>query len=313
MKVAVLGASGFLGTELVYELLQRGDEVLALDRSAPKNGIGADPRVTYVPADITRIDTLIAALKGVEEVYHLAAVLGTAELDGDMRASIENNIIGTINVLDAALKCDVSRVYFASKCHVWLNTYTITKHASEQVCRLYTRLHPLKISSLRYFNIYGPHQKLYPVRKLVPTFAIQARRGLPIQVFGDGEQTVDMLYVKDAVRITVDFLRSGYVDRALDCGTGEAVTVNVIAEMVNRFFGNNADIQHIPMRRGEFDRTVVKADIAPLQRVLGTVDFTPLEEALDTTLRWYADLDDHAIDAALAYHGIYQPYGVAWA
>lgn len=312
MKVAVIGASGFLGTELVKELAARGADVLALDRSMPKNGTAGLPGVRHAEADVTRAETLQDALRGMDEVYHLAGVLGTSELDGDIRASVESNIVGTLNVLDAALKCGVPAVFYASKCHVWLNTYTITKHAGEQFCRLYTRLHPVRVSSLRYFNIYGPHQKLYPVRKFIPTFAIQARRGLPIQIFGDGEQTVDMLFSRDAARITVDYMRAGFVERALDCGTGEAITVNAVAEAVNRFFRNNAGIQHIPMRRGESDRTVVKADLAPLRQVLGPLRFMPLEEALDETLRWYADLADHAIDAALAYHGIHQPYGVSW-
>lgn len=312
MKVAVLGGSGFLGTELVRELVGRGDEVLVVDRAQPKHGVAGHPQVTHVVADVTRMESLLEILPGVQEVYHLAGVLGTTELDSDVRTSIEANIIGTINVLDAAVKCSVPRVFYASKCHVWLNTYTITKHAGEQFCRLYTRLHPIQVSSLRYFNMYGPHQKLYPVRKFIPTFAMQARCGLPIHIFGDGEQTVDMIFSRDAARLTVDFLRTGFIDRALDCGTGDAITVNAVAEAVNRFFHNNAGIQHIPMRRGESERTIVKADMAPLQQVLGPITFTPLEQALDETLRWYAELPDHAIDAALAFHGIHQPHGVSW-
>jgi hypothetical protein len=66
------------------------------------------------------------------------------------------------------------------------------------------------------------------------------------------------------------------------------------------------------MRRGESERTVVRADIGALQELMGRITFTPLEQALEATLRWYAELDDHVIDAALAYHGIHQPYGVAW-
>jgi len=312
MKVAVIGASGFLGTELVNELVNRDNEVLAIDRMQPMEGIASHPRVTHVCADISRTETLIGVLPGIKEVYHLAGVLGTTELDSDVRRSIESNVIGTINVLDAAVKCGVPRVFYASKCHEWLNTYTITKHTGELFCRLYSRLHPVQVSVLRYFNMFGPHQKLYPVRKFIPAFAIQARRNLPIQVFGDGDQTVDMIYVKDAARVTIDFLRAGHVDHALDCGTGKATTVNEVAEAVNRFFGSCAGIQHLPMRRGESERTVVRASIGPLQDLLGPIAFTPLEQALEATLRWYADLDDHAIDAALAYHGIHQPYGVAW-
>lgn len=177
MRSVVLGASGFLGSAIVDDLLERGDEVVAVDRHIAANKLdGRDlpsDRVTYTQADTTRIESLAPVFEGADEIYHLAAVLGTSELDSVVRESVEVNVLGTLNVIEAALKAKVERMFLASKPHVWLNTYTITKHCAEQIGRLYTRHHPIRVCSLRYLHVFGPHQKLYSVRKVLPVFAAQ--------------------------------------------------------------------------------------------------------------------------------------------
>ncbi len=245
-------------------------------------------------------------------VYHFAASLGTSELDGQLRSSIETNVLGALNVFDAALTAHVPRVFFASKAHVWLNAYTITKHTAEQMARLFSHQHPVRICSLRYFNVFGAGQKLAPVRKVLPVFAAQALRGLPIQVYGDGAQTVDMLYVKDAARMTVDYLASGYVDRALDCGSGIPMTVNDLAAAVNDHFGSCAGVEHAAMRKGETPGTQLVADTGPLIEQIGPLLLTDWSGALKDSLEWYARLDPHEIDAALSFHALAQPFDGSW-
>jgi nucleoside-diphosphate-sugar epimerase len=308
----VLGASGFLGGAIVEDLVARGDQVVAVDNKLYPHTVRGLERVTYAQADITKPETLAPVFEGADEIYHLAAVLGTSELDSAVRQSVHVNVLGTLNVIEAALAAGVHRMFLASKPHVWLNTYTITKHCAEQIGRLYTRYHPIRISALRYLNVYGPRQKLYSVRKVLPVFAAQALRGLPIQVYGDGEQTVDMLFSKDAARLTVDYTRAGAVDRTPDCGTGIEMTVNAVAEAVNRYFDNRAGIQHVPMRKGETPNTHLVADTRELEEVLGPLKFTDWETALAESLDWYAQLDSHEIDAALSYHGLAQPLSMAW-
>ncbi|MET0387697.1 MAG: NAD-dependent epimerase/dehydratase family protein [Polyangiales bacterium] len=314
MRSIVLGASGFVGAAIVDELIARGDEVVAIDRhiTAGKAQDTSNRAVKYFAGDITRRETLYPLFEGADEIYHLAAVLGTSELDTAIRDSVEVNVVGTINVIEVAIKSHVKRMFLASKPHVWLNTYTITKHCAEQMARLYTRYHPIRISALRYLNIYGPRQKLYSVRKVLPVFAAQALRGHPLQVYGDGEQTVDMIYSRDAARLTVDFLRADYDGGTPDCGTGDAITVNDVARAVNEHYGNRAGILHVPMRRGETPGTQLVADTRALRHALGELTFTPWQTALAETLDWYAKLDPHELDAALTYHGLAQPHDMAW-
>ena len=113
---------------------------------------------------------------GVDEVFHLAGKLGTAELDDTPTAAVEVNVLGSINVFEAAVSTGVSRVFHASKPNVWLNTYSITKHAAEKFAEMYDKAEACDtlFRSLRYFNAYGPRQARGPVRKLMPTFVAQA-------------------------------------------------------------------------------------------------------------------------------------------
>jgi nucleoside-diphosphate-sugar epimerase len=141
------------------------------------------------------------------------------------------------------------------------------------------------------------------VRKIVPTFAAQALRGLPLTVFGDGEQTVDMILAADAGRLAVELVRSGYTGDPLDCGRGVAMTVNEVAAAVNAYLGNDAGIRHLPMRPGEAPGTRLVADVAPLRAAVGDLRLAPWEPSLAATLDWYARLDPRELDAAVAEHG----------
>lgn len=307
MRAIVIGGCGFIGSEIVHELLRRGDEVLVFDYSGTQQSCDAlfgAHAVTAITGDILDRDSLEHTFQEANEVYHLAGKLGTSELDGEVRHAIEVNIIGAVNVFEAAIIAEVPTIFYPSKPNVWLNTYTVTKHASEQLAQLYTQEYPIRICSLRYFNAYGPRQALYPVRKIIPTFTAQAIRGMPVRVYGDGEQTVDLVYSIDLGRITVDFVRSGYMGKAVDCGRGISLTVNEVAWAVNEYFGNKMGITHLPMRRGETPGTTLVADTAPLEGILGKLVFSEWEESLANTLEWYAALEPAEIDTALIPYGL---------
>jgi UDP-glucose 4-epimerase len=307
MRAIVIGGCGFIGSEIVRDLLRRGDEVFVFDHSGTQRSCDAlfgTDAVAAITGDILDRKSLEHALHEADEVYHLAGKLGTSELDGKVRHAIEVNIIGAVNVFEAAIMAEVPTVFYPSKPNIWLNTYTVTKHASEQLARLYMQQYPIRICSLRYFNAYGPRQALYPVRKIIPAFAAQAIRGMPVRVYGDGEQTVDMVYSMDLGPMTVDFVRSGYMGKAVDCGRGIALTVNEVAWAVNEHFGNRMGITHVPMRRGEIPGTTLVANTAPLEDILGKLVFSGWEESLTSTLEWYAALEPAEIDTALIAYGV---------
>ncbi|MBL4674931.1 MAG: NAD(P)-dependent oxidoreductase [Mucilaginibacter sp.] len=315
MKCVVLGAAGFVGKACVDELLSRGDTVVGIDRTTRKAKAGENASsnsLTFIEGNILDKATLYSAFEGADEIYLLAGQLGTAELESSMRSAIETNILGALNVFETAISCKVPRVFLASKPSVWLNTYTITKFTAEKTANLLSRYHPIEISVLRYLNIYGPGQKIYPVRKVLPAFAIQAMRGLPLHVYGNGQQTVDMIYVKDAARITVEVMRNKFNPDGMDCGTGTEMSVIEVAESVNEYFNNKAGIQFMPMRIGETPNTRLVADNADLIKHIGEIEFTPYKQALAESLAYYENLNPHDIDAGLNFYGFSQPFDMSW-
>jgi nucleoside-diphosphate-sugar epimerase len=293
MKTVVVGGRGFLGGAVVSELRRRGDDVAIVDPcvSQPEcDTMFGRGSVKAIAGDMMRPAELARAFEGADEVYHMGGKLGTSELDSMVHEAIAANITGAVNVFDAAVAAGVPTLFYPTKPNVWLNAYTITKVAAEQFARIYAARGTIRIQSLRYFNAYGPGQALGPVRKIIPMFTARALNRLPIIVYGDGEQTVDMIHSEDVGRITVAFTRSAYDGAAIDCGRGVELTVNAVADMVNRITANPAGRVHVPMRAGETEGTRLVADIAPLKAVLPDLSFSDWESTLADTIEWYARL-----------------------
>lgn len=295
MKASIIGGSGFLGFEIAKLLLSQGHEVVIADRSEPKEIL---PSATYARCDITDM-TSLGFLAGSEEVYNLAGLLGTSELETRIHEAVRVNVMGAVNVFEVCRLHGVSRLFYPSKPNVWRNVYTITKEASEQLSTKYNELGGTRICSLRLFNAYGPRQHLTPIRKIVPVFAAQSRMGLPIEVWGDGEQTVDLIYSYDIAKAVVDFTRLG-VPEIHDLGRGIPVSVNEVAAMVNDHFGNLAGVRHKPMRPGETPRTMLVADISRLSRLVD-LKFTDFESSMRETLDYYGSIPEREIEECLDY------------
>ncbi|MBB5800263.1 nucleoside-diphosphate-sugar epimerase [Saccharothrix ecbatanensis] len=302
MKSVVTGGSGFLGSTIAQLLLEQGHEVVVVDLLPPgSKGLHVDCR--FVQGDVRNRELLAELFDGADEVFHLAGVLGTAELQESQELAIDVNIKGTVAVFETAVEHGVPRVFYPGKPNVWLNTYSITKYAAEQFARMSNLEHPdTKICSLRYYNAYGPGQALHPIRKIVPAFAAQAMRGLPLEVFGDGEQIVDMIYSRDLADLTIKFTRQCITDVVPDCGSGVGKTVNEVAALVNEHFGNNAGIKYLPMRSGETPRAVLTANLTELTTNFGLYDHSNYEESMKTTLEWYTDLSPSVLDEAARFY-----------
>lgn len=291
MKSIVIGGLGFIGSAIVDRLVRCGSEVKIIDT---KRSDSSGP-IKTVKCDIMNFEQLAVEFDGYEDVYNLAGKLGTSELDDEIIDAVNINVIGALNVFNAAIKSGIKTVFYPSKPNVWLNTYTITKCASEQFAQLYNKKHlddpsgfPLRIVSLRLFNAYGPRQHIGPIRKIVPDFAMRALQGRPIEIFGSGEQTVDMIYVKDIAEIAVEFTRNRYID-FVDCGRGIPVTVNQVADFVKDYYKSDSDIVHVPMRKGETPDTKLVADITGLKKY-GSFSFSNYEESMAETLEYYRTL-----------------------
>jgi UDP-glucose 4-epimerase len=196
------------------------------------------------------------SFNGANAIIHLAGMLGTHELFDTINEAIDTNIKGTANVLDIAHR-ENARYVGITMPHVFPSIYTATKIAAEQFERAYHYTYGVPVSRVRAFNAFGPGQKHGPghPQKIVPTFATEAWAGRPIPIWGDGTQTVDLIYVDDLASLLVDALEYGD-DFTIDAGTRHALTVNEVAQMVLDITDSKAGITYLPMRRGEIPRKI---------------------------------------------------------
>lgn len=252
---AVTGAGGFIGRAVVARLAASGIEA--------------------VPYDLPRHDIrYLVSLGDAGHVIHLAGVLGTSELFGQVRQALMVNVIGTANVLAAASAAGAGYTGITMP-QVFPSVYTASKVAGRELERAFHHAYGLPVSRVRAFNAYGPGQKHgagHP-QKIVPTFAARAWAGQPIPVWGDGEQTVDLIHVDDLAHLLVDACEFGG-DVTVDGGTGVALTVNEVASMVLAVTGSRAGVEYLPMRVGE-----VPSKIAAEGDGWGRLDWRPAFDA----------------------------------
>lgn len=240
MRIVVTGGSGFIGRATVLAAEAAGHEARSFDRSNGNDILGD-----------------LSSLADADAVIHLAGVLGTAELFDTAEDAVINNVVGSLRILEACEKYDARYVGITMP-QVFPSVYTATKVCSTRLATAWNKFKGVPVSHVRAFNAYGPGQAHGPghPQKIVPTFATEAWAGRPIPVWGDGEQTVDLIHTGDLARMLVDAVDHGD-DVTFDGGTGVPFTVNEVAQMVLSVTGSQAGIKYLPMRDGEEPTTIV--------------------------------------------------------
>lgn len=240
MKIAVTGGSGFLGQAAIRAAETAGHEAWSFDRAHGNDILG----------DLT-------ALKGADTVIHLAGMLGTSELFDAPESAVHANVIGTLRILRWCQDHDAAYVGITMP-PVFPSVYTATKVCADRLATAWHEAYGIPVSHVRAFNAYGPGQKWGPghPQKILPTFARAAWEGRPLPVWGDGEQTMDLVHTDDVARMLVEATAHGD-DVTFDAGTGQAVTVNELAEFVLGQTGSRAGVEHLPMRAGERPTRIV--------------------------------------------------------
>jgi UDP-glucose 4-epimerase len=291
MKVGVTGGAGFIGGWVCDVLVARGHEPLVLDHRGRGDG-------AVMLGDIRDATAVMELASHVDGIIHLAAVLGTQETVSHPRPAAETNVIGGLNVLEA---CRAYRLPLVNICvgNWWMrNTYSTTKHCVERFVEQFRDELGCRFINVRVVNAYGPRQAAAPpfapgkVRKIMPAFICRALSGMPVEVYGDGEQVSDCVWVGDVAHVLVTALESAERDQvpaaAVEVGPVFHHTVNELAEMVNEIAGG-VGVTHLSMRPGEQPGAQVMADLTTL-RPLGIVygDFVPLEVGITDTVDWFS-------------------------
>lgn len=312
MKVGITGGQGFIGTHITNELLSKGHQVVVFDRHNHMHaGAMEQTGVEFFQGDVRDSTAVVELAAHVDGIIHMAAVLGTQETIQNPRPSAETNILGSLNVFEAANQYDLPVVYAGVGNH-WMRdhgtgAYTISKTAAEDFTRMFNKYRGSRISVVRPVNAYGPGQSIAApygsskVRKIMPSFICRALTGTPIEVYGDGTQISDCVFVGDVARVFVGTLEhteaNGAVARPIGVGPAGSVTVNDVATRVANIvsLGNRrppVELVHLPMRPGEVPNAIVNADVATLEQLSEEYHadtFLSLSDGITDTVRYYRE------------------------
>ncbi len=305
VRFLVTGGAGFVGSRLVARLLQYGAEVHVLDDlfTGRRENVPDHPKVRFTLGSVVEPEVVESCMAGADIVVHAAArniVVSTR----DPREDFQTNIGGTLNVLLAAKKLKVKRVVYTSTSSIYgnprhlpvdeedgystLSPYAVSKFAGENYCVAFYESYGVSTAVVRYSNVYGPGQSAdNPYCGVVAKFFDAAKKGEPLRIHGDGEQTRDFTYVDDAVEATIlAAVVSKAEGRIYNVGTGREVSINYLAKCVAEVFGTPLRVEHIDRR--DIDNIRRRAvNIEKIRRELRWVPETTLEQGLRKTKEWF--------------------------
>jgi len=302
VKALVTGGAGFIGSNLVRGLLERGEEVRVLDNFSTGNRANlAGLDVEIVEGELRSYERVHNAVRGVDVVFHLGALGSVPRSVQDPLTSSAVNIEGTLNVLLAARDEDVRRVVYSSSSSIYgnraelparesaaadpISPYAVAKLAAERYCVSFSRVYqPLESVVLRYFNVFGPRQSPYSqYAAVVPLFITAIREGRPITIYGDGEQSRDFTYVENVVDATIAAALADDVSGTiLNIASGSPESVNTLASTLGAILDRPVQREQRPPRAGDIRDSW--ADITQARARLGFDPRVGLEEGLRRTV-----------------------------
>ena len=302
-RVLVTGGAGFIGSNLVAALLERGDEVRVLDNFSTGSranlaALGRD--VDVVEGDLRSYERVHTAVRGAEVVFHQGALGSVPRSVQDPLSSTAVNVEGTLNVLLAARDEGIRRIVAASSSSVYgdggtfpraesqapnpISPYAVAKLAAERFCVSFTRVYGIETVALRYFNVFGPRQDpSSQYAAVVPRFIRLIADGEPVTVHGDGGQSRDFTYVENVVR--ANLLAAEAVDaagRVLNIATGSAETVEALADTIGQLLDRPVEKTYGPAQPGDVRESW--ADVSAAREAIGYEPLVGFEEGLRRTI-----------------------------
>ena len=306
LKALVTGGAGFIGSNLVRALLERGDEVRVLDNFSSGYRQNLEQlEVELVEGDLRSYERVATAVKGVEVVFHQGALPSVPRSIQDPLTSSAVNVEGTLNVLLAARDAGVRRVVFASSSSVYGNApgmprqeaqavaplapYAVSKLAAEQYCMVANRVFGVEAVALRYFNVFGEHQDpLSGYAAVIPKFIRLLLDGERPTIFGDGATSRDFTHVENVVEANLSAaVAPAAAGRVMNVAIGHAHTLNELVRTLARLLDSDLEPDYAAPRAGDVRESV--ADVSLARELIGYEPSVDLEEGLERTIAWIVE------------------------
>jgi len=312
----VTGGAGFIGSHLVEFLLAQGGEVRILDDFSTGRRENIAPlldKTVLFEGDLCDEDLAAEATKGVDFVFHQAAIPSVARSVEQPLASNRANAEGTLNLLIASQKAKVKRLVYASSSAVYgsvgplprtegllpapISPYGVSKLAGEYYCRVWSELFGLETVILRYFNIFGPRQNPETqYAAVIPKFICAVLNSRAPTIYGDGEQARDFTYVENVVLANWLAIQTpSGKGEVFNVACGKRTTVNQLADLINEITGTNYEPVHTEPRRGDVRHSY--ADITRAKKALGYEPRTGLKEGLRKTIEYFKNVGSRTSEA----------------
>lgn len=297
MKYLVTGGAGFIGSNIVKEILNRGEKVVVLDNFATGKrenilGFSSDKNFQLIEGDLSSFHIVREAVRGVDYILHQGALPSVPRSINDPITTNNVNILGTLNILEAAKEFNVKRVVYASSSSIYgnssispkkedfpvnpLSPYALSKYTAERYCQIYHELYRLETVCLRYFNVFGPNQDpTSQYSAVIPKFIkLISENKAPI-IYGDGFHSRDFTYVTNNVNANLLACTAKNVSgEVLNIACGESFTLLELVKEINRILNKQIKPIFKPSRLGDVKNSI--ADISKAKKFLNysvTVNF----------------------------------------
>ena len=279
MKILVTGGCGFIGTNLIKQLLKDDHTIVSLDNYSTGTSSNEHSGCRYYDVDDRQVKDYSFFMTKPDIVFHLAAL---ARIQPSLKAPSEtvyNNVISTLNVLEYARKNNIKVIYAGSSSFhqgTYRSPYAWSKYGGEELCTLYTNVYDLDTVICRFYNVYGFNQiEEGTYATVIGRFEYQYRNNKPLTIVGDGTQKRDFTHINDIVNALVLCIDHKFKADILELGRGINFSINDIADM----FGKNYSRIYLPKQKGEYDKTL--CDYSYAKEILGWEPTKNLDEYIE--------------------------------
>lgn len=302
MKILLLGAAGFIGTNLTIELAKKTeDEITLVDRSKAffKQIVSMDLKNVHIlEADLTVDMDFDSILKDQEVVYHLVSTTVPTTSNQHISQELVSNVIFSANLFEACIRCGVKKVVFVSSggtvygkevdCPLKektatnpISSYGVQKITIEKLLYLYRYMYGLDYRIIRLANPYGPYQRPNGVLGAVTTFTYKALKGDEITVYGDGSVVRDFIYIDDAIRAIMKIVNGENKHRTFNLGCGYGTSIKQVLETIEKALGIKLNVSYLEGRK--VDVPVNYLDISRYEKYYGALNPISLEDGIRKT------------------------------
>ena len=309
MKYLVTGGAGFIGSNIVSELLKQGQQVVVLDNFATGKRENILPlmkneNLTMIEGDLRSFHIVRSAVKGVDYILHQGALPSVPRSINDPITSNDVNILGMLNILEAAKEFGVKRVITASSSSIYgnsetlpkvesmpvnpLSPYALTKYAQERYCQIFSQIYGLETVALRYFNVFGPNQDpTSQYSAVIPKFIKLIMADKEPVIYGDGSQSRDFTFVENNVWANIQACTAPKAaGEVINIACGERYTLIDLVNMINEILGKNIEPKFEKDRAGD-----VKHSLAGVDKAKGLLSYevrVDFKEGLERTVEYFS-------------------------